>query len=228
MNIEAITVESTVLRRRAAVHAALADEHRLALVELLHVSDRTPGDLAELVGLGSNLVAHHLGVLEAAGLVARSRSEGDARRRYVTLLVAPDEVLAPGPRLVAREVLFVCTRNAARSQLAAALWHARTGLPARSAGAAPAGAVDAGAVAVAGELDIDLSAAVPQGWHDLDAAPDLVVSVCDRAHEAGPPFDVPLVHWSVPDPADHDRAAHRAVVAQLADRVERLARQVGA
>jgi len=216
------------LSRRAAVHAALGDPARLAVVDALRLSDRTPGELAAATDLASNLLAHHLGVLEDVGLVRRQRSEGDGRRRYVHLLVDPLELLAPRVAVRGEHVLFVCSRNAARSQLAAALWTRRTGRPAASAGATPAPAVDAEAVAVARSHGLDLSAARPLGWDAVGATPDLVVSVCDRAREARPPFDAPLVHWSVPDPAGHGPEAFEAALADLEPRVDRLARQVAA
>lgn len=216
------------LAHRAAVHAALGDPARLAVVDALRLSDRTPGELAVATDLGSNLLAHHLGVLEDAGLVRRQRSEGDGRRRYVHLVVDPLELLAPAVAVRGEHVLFVCSRNAARSQLAAALWTRRTGRHATSAGATPAPAVDADAVAVAAAHGLDLAGARPLGWDAVASPPDLVVSVCDRAREARPPFDAPLVHWSVPDPAGHGRAAFEAALADLEPRVERLARQVAA
>jgi ArsR family transcriptional regulator, arsenate/arsenite/antimonite-responsive transcriptional repressor / arsenate reductase (thioredoxin) len=218
------------LERRAAVHRALGDPHRLAIVDALRLSDRAPSELAAHTGLGSNLVAFHLGVLEAAEVVERGPSEGDARRRYVHLHRDVLTALTPRPSLVADDVVFVCTANSARSQLAAALWQRRTGLRARSAGSAPAAAVHPLAVATAADHGLDLTAAVPRGYPDLGTPPDLLVSVCDRAREGGLPFDVPALHWSVPDPVTGDRAAFDAALQELAARVDVLAasRQVAA
>src|SRR5690606_34812826 len=117
---------------RAGVHRALGDERRLQIVDALQASDYTPGELAAITGLSTNLLAFHLGVLEAAGLVVRTESSGDARRRYVTLAMDPwgtlrAEATVPSERV--ETVLFVCTANAARSQLAAQVWHERTQLP---------------------------------------------------------------------------------------------------
>ena len=121
------------LVRRAEVHAALGDPVRLAIADLLVCSDRSPGEIASLMGLASNLLAHHLGVLEAAGVVQRSASASDGRRKYVRLAIADLAAFLGQPR-PPDHVLFLCTRNSARSQLAAALWTARTGYPATSAG----------------------------------------------------------------------------------------------
>ena len=139
---------------RAARHAALGDPARLAIVDELVWSDRAPAELGRRLGLGSNLLAHHLAVLESAGLVDRSRSSGDGRRRYVHLRHGALADLVPGGpgsgagRCPAEpsEVLFVCTHNSARSQLAAVLWTALTGGPAASAGTHPAERVHRGAV----------------------------------------------------------------------------------
>ena len=73
------------LEARAATYAALGDPHRLAIVEELVLSDRAPSELGERFGLESNLLAHHLRVLEAVGLIERVTSDGDRRRRYLRL-----------------------------------------------------------------------------------------------------------------------------------------------
>ena len=78
------------LAQRAAIHGVLADRHRLEIVDELAMSDRSPSELGISLGIGSNLLAHHLRVLEEAGIVERLASAGDARRRYVRLV--PDAV----------------------------------------------------------------------------------------------------------------------------------------
>lgn len=211
------------LERRAAMYRALGDVHRLAIVDALRLSDRTPGELGALTATASNLLAHHLDVLEAAEMITRAPSQGDGRRRYVRLRrEALRELVRPAARIVADDVLFVCTQNAARSQLAAGLWQRRTGRTARSAGRQPADAVHPLAREVARAHGIELPS-VPRSYDAIDPPPDLVVSVCDRAHEAGVPFDVATLHWSVPDPATGDRPAFEAAFAELADRVDVLA-----
>jgi ArsR family transcriptional regulator, arsenate/arsenite/antimonite-responsive transcriptional repressor / arsenate reductase (thioredoxin) len=211
------------LERRAAVHRALGEPHRLTIVDALRLSDRSPSELCVRTGLGTNLVAFHLGVLEEAEVVERSPSEGDARRRYVRLHRDVLMALTPQPTLVANDVVFVCTANSARSQLAAALWRRRTGLGARSAGSEPARRVHPLAIATAAEHGLDLSTTVPRGYDDLATPPDLVVSVCDRAREGGLPFDVPALHWSVPDPVVGDRTAFDAAFRELTGRIDVLA-----
>jgi protein-tyrosine-phosphatase len=212
------------LAARAKAHAALADPHRLAIVDALALGDRTPGELGEVVDVPTNLLAHHLRVLDEAGLTERRASSGDGRRRYVVL--HPDRMgaLVPAHPVAAGNVLFVCTRNSARSPFAAALWRRRTGQPADSAGADPAPHVHRSAVRAARWLGIELSGETPKGYEAVTAAPDLVVSVCDRAREAGMPFDAATLHWSVPDPvADGRRTAFAAAFAEISRRIERLA-----
>jgi protein-tyrosine-phosphatase len=203
------------------MHAALGDSVRLAIVEDLAASDRSPKELSERFGLATNLLSHHLDVLDHAGLIERFVSDGDKRRRYVRLLRAPLTELGIATARPAGSALFVCSHNSARSQLAAALWCARTGQPARSAGTHPAERVHRGAVAAAARAGIDLSDAVPRLLEDPSIA-DVVVTVCDRAHEEldpGPSW----WHWSIPDPAETATdAAFDAVVADLDARIAAL------
>jgi len=208
---------------RAARHAALGDSMRLAIVDELFTSDRAPIELRRRLGLESNLLAHHPDVLERVGLVERSRSSGDGRRRYVHLRSGVIDSLGAGPDLAPAPALFVCTANSARSQLAAAIWCDLTGEPALSAGTHPAARVHPGAVAAARRAGLDLHSAVPRTLADVGPTPPLVVTVCDRAHEElSPPVE--WWHWSVPDPVGADRPeAFDAVVADLTSRIERVA-----
>src|SRR5690349_11222611 len=174
------------------------------MIDALALGDLTAHEVAAVAGIEMNLAAHHLATLERAGLVERRVSEGDRRRRYVTLKPeALDAVLRrPGPTSpppVGR-VLFVCTHNSARSQFAAALWRRRAGGAAGSAGTEPVRRVHPQAVRAAGRRGVDLAGAAPRGYDDVTEQPTLVVSVCDRARESGIPFDAPSLHWSVPDP----------------------------
>lgn len=205
--------------QRAERHAALGDPLRLTIVEELFASDRSPVELRRRLGMESNLLAHHLDVLERVGLIERSRSSGDGRRRYVHLLPGALEGLRPGHPVPAATALFVCSANSARSQLAAALWERATGAPAISAGTHPADRVHAGAVSAARRAGLDLSDAVPQDLEAIESVPPLVVTVCDRAHEE---LDAPedWLHWSVPDPVPvGTNAAFDAAVIELDDRI---------
>ena len=210
------------LQQRAQRYAALGEPLRLAMVDELTRCDRTSLELQQLTGLSSNLVAYHLDVLEAAGLIQRCPSSGDRRRRYVFLRPgAVDEILVPRP-LTPQPALFICTRNSARSQLAAALWRQLTSAPAVSAGTDPAPRVHRGAVAAARRAGLDLTAGEPRHLDEIIDVPELIVTVCDRAHEelAAPPA---WLHWSVPDPvAVAKPAAFDAAVGHLRRRITTL------
>jgi protein-tyrosine-phosphatase len=214
------------LDRRVAVHAALADGHRLQIVDELAVSDRSPSDLAGSLSIPSNLLAHHLDVLAQAGLIERVQSAGDGRRRYVRLVpgafAGPSE---PAMTVAARHVLFVCTANTARSQMAAAVWNDRHDIPASSAGTRPAERVREEAVEAAARAGLDLGAAGTRSVEDVTEHPDLVVTVCDVAHEElhTIPRGAQLLHWSIPDPAGRPAPAYDDALAQIISRVETLA-----
>lgn len=210
------------LIRRAAMHAALGEPARLAIVDELAVTDRSPKELGARLGLPSNLLAHHLDVLEQAGLVVRFASAGDGRRKYVRLVREPLRLLtASGPRRPRGEMLFVCTANSARSQLAAALWSARSGRPSRSAGTHPAPRVHPGAIGAARRAGIALEQAVPRLVGEI-AADTQVVTVCDQAHEELAPT-TDWWHWSIPDPVSIGTgAAFDAVVADLDARISTI------
>lgn len=211
------------ISQRAAVHAALGDETRLRLVDALWLNDRSPLDLHGLLGIDTNLLAHHLGVLDAAGVIQRRASGGDGRRRYVTARWEVLEGLLPPRRLDVTSVLFICSHNSARSQFAEALLSSRAQVSAQSAGFGPSGQVHPKAVKVAGERGLDLSGAHPKPYSEVTGSPDLVVSVCDRACEAPIPFEGPRMHWSVPDPVETNRIdGFREAFDEVARRVDRL------
>ncbi|HEU4321424.1 MAG TPA: helix-turn-helix domain-containing protein [Acidimicrobiia bacterium] len=210
------------LQTRASRHLAMGDSRRLAIVDELSSGDRAVTELAQLVGLPSNLVAHHLEVLESAGLIERHVSEGDRRRKYVTLRW--DRVpLAPTPLVSPATVAFVCTHNSARSQFAAALWHAVTGAEVASAGTEPSAVIHPKALRVASEHGVDLTGRTPSGYDTIPWRPDLVISVCDRALEEGVPEAEKQLHWSVPDPVRVGTLdSFRSAFGDIAQRIGRL------
>lgn len=218
------------LAQRAAIHGVLADPHRLEIVDELAMSDRSPSELGISLGIGSNLLAHHLRVLEEAGIVERLASAGDARRRYVRLVHDAVSMIAePVATLVARRVLFVCTANSARSQLAAAVWNARHEVPASSAGTRPAERVRGEAVEAAARAGLDLRGAQTRSIDEVTDDPDLVVTVCDIAHEEvrSLPANANLLHWSIPDPArGRSPSAFDRALGRITARVEILAPHV--
>jgi protein-tyrosine-phosphatase/DNA-binding transcriptional ArsR family regulator len=210
------------LSLRARRHAALGDPLRLQITESLLLSDRSPSELAASLGISSNLLAHHLGVLSDAGIVRRTVSDGDHRRRYVRA----DLQVARGLGLMAAvgptPMVFVCTHNSARSQLAAAMWARAAGAPAASGGTHPADRVRPGAIAVARRAGLDLRNAIPRSLDGIDLTGAQVVTVCDRAHEE---LDSASTwwHWSIPDPVLSDSPkAYEAAFRQIASRITTL------
>jgi protein-tyrosine-phosphatase len=163
-------------------------------------------------------------VLERVGLIERTVSAGDRRRRYVRLRhqVLGDLALVTARRRRGR-ALFVCTHNSARSQLAAALWRQRTGDDATSAGTHPAERIHPGAVAAARRAGIELNGAAPRALQAGDFDAEVTVTVCDRAHEE---LQAPTewLHWSIADPVEAGtRRAFDTALAELDDRITTIA-----
>ncbi|WP_127506268.1 helix-turn-helix domain-containing protein [Actinoplanes solisilvae] len=216
--------DASSLQTRARVHAALGEPARLAIVDALTLGDASPGEIARDLAMPTNLVAHHLKVLQDAGLIVRTRSEGDRRRTYLRL--QPDVLasLTPPALQDARRVVFVCTHNSARSQLAAALWRDRIGGAVASAGTKPAARVHPRAVKIAHRHGLRLDPTGTADVADVVHDGDLVIAVCDNAHEdlTGPVR--PRLHWSVPDPVRvNTDAAFEAAYRDLAQRIDRVA-----
>ncbi len=231
------------LVRRARVHAALADPMRLRIVDMLSLSDASPKELQAVLGVGSNLLAHHVRLLEDTGLVVRHRSQADRRRNYLQLVPSTVErLLAPAAATTpVRRVVFVCTANSARSQLATALWQATSAVPATSAGTHPGKIIASQAVAAATKHGLTLADTRPKHLDAVLRHDDFVVTVCDNAHEelprGAPPaspdrlsragtegIGVRRLHWSVPDPVRvGTEEAFDATLNDLASRVAHLA-----
>jgi len=205
-----MNAESSV-ERRAAVHAALADRSRLQIVDHLGVGDASARELQAVVGIPSNLLAHHLRVLERAGLVRRHRSEADRRRSYLHLIHEELDGLLPSGLTPVPRVVFVCTANSARSQLAAALWARSSTVPVASAGTHPAPKIARGALSTARRHGLRLASAGPTPLVEILRRDDFVVTVCDNAHEeldrVGRSDRSRRLHWSVPDPVPAGTAA---------------------
>ncbi|ABU58399.1 metalloregulator ArsR/SmtB family transcription factor [Roseiflexus castenholzii] len=223
----------------------LGDETRWRLIGELRWSDRQVGELCERLDLPQNLVSYHLGVLRQAGLVRAHRSDADGRVLYYALDLAALQrqiqsissalalpTRAAPPSSMDGPVLFICTRNSARSQIAEAwLRHLSGGrIITRSAGTAPA-SVQPLAIQVMAEAGIDIGYQRAKRIADvIEPAPAVVVTVCDLAREeCSATLDAPLcLHWSIPDPvavsgSESERlAAFRAARDELRLRVEGL------
>jgi protein-tyrosine-phosphatase/DNA-binding transcriptional ArsR family regulator len=221
------------------MHAALGEPVRLAIVDQLVLGDASPGELGARFEMPTNLLAHHLKVLAEAGVVRRVRSEGDRRRQYVQLRLDDEAVAALtrfpsaapwGPAGRPGRVVFVCTANSARSQLASAVWRRLSPVPVLSAGTHPAERVHPAAVETGRRHGLDLSAATTNQVEGITDPGDLVVAVCDNAHEelaaAAPGAGGPRtwLHWHIADPvrAGGDKAFETAY-SEISERVGRLA-----
>jgi protein-tyrosine-phosphatase/DNA-binding transcriptional ArsR family regulator len=198
---------------------------RWRLLGELTRSDRAVRELTERVEEPQNLVSYHLRRLRDGGLVHAHRSAADGRDSYYAIdlvecerqLQAAGRALHPALSLTPahpmtqrarrrqRRVLFLCTGNSARSQIAEALVERSSG---GAVGAASAGShpkpLHPNAIRVMRERGVDISGnrtkhldeLVPQRF-------DMVVTLCDRVREVCPEFPSrpELVHWSLPDPA---------------------------
>jgi protein-tyrosine-phosphatase len=199
---------------------------RWRLLSELGRSDRTVQELTGLVDEPQNLVSYHLGKLRAARIVSARRSSADRRGAYYTvdltrvrsLLAASGTALHPGLQLVpppparARRraararVLFLCTGNSARSQMAEALVQVRSGglVEAHSAGSHPKPLHPLAVRAMREEHRIDLAGRRSKHLSVFAQQRfDRVISLCDRVREVCPEFPgrPETVHWSIPDPA---------------------------
>ena len=213
---------STVeLEARARAYAALGDPSRLAIIDLLANADLASGELANQLNLPTNLIAHHLRVLEEAGLVVRRRSEGDGRRKYVTRTQACNQLMGAGRIPRPHKVAFVCSQNSARSQLAESYWRTVSDIPVVSGGTHPASRVHPRAVTVGRRHGLDLTASRPRLAADVLSGDELVIAVCDRAYED---LDSRPLHWSIADPAlGESNEAFEGAFDDITGRITRLA-----
>ena len=234
----------------------LGHELRWRLVEALSRSDRRVQELVAMVGEPANLVSYHLRCLRDRALVRERRSAADGRDIYYSLdlerlrglYLATGETLHPGiapsPRPaagVARKrqrpvrVLFLCTHNSARSQMAEAILRnlaaeAAVEFDVHSAGTA-ATRVHPLAVATMAERGIDIGAHRSKHMDELAGERfDYVITVCDNARESCPVFPgaPERIHWSIPDPAavegsqETRRRAFRGAADDLTTRIRYL------
>ena len=221
------------------------------LRELVH-SDRAVRELTELLDARQNLVSYHLMQLGSAGVVRSRHSSADRRDRYYAIdlkrcgellqvsgaSLHPALQLVPAPQAAARvsdrsrrrrRVLFLCTGNSARSQMAEALLVRMSdgAVDAASAGSNPK-PLHPNAVRVMQKRGIDISGNRTKHLAEFASQRfNVVITLCDRVREVCPEFPShpDLVHWSVPDPAlagPHDRVTHQAfeqVAAELETRL---------
>jgi ArsR family transcriptional regulator, arsenate/arsenite/antimonite-responsive transcriptional repressor / arsenate reductase (thioredoxin) len=224
----------------------LGDPVRWQLIVELGRSDRRVGELVRLVGRPQNVVSYHLAQFRHAGIVSARRSAADGRDVYYRAdLVRCRELLgeagpslhpglSPAParpadsraRRARPRVLFLCTGNSARSQIAEALVEHRSAgtVEARSAGSHPK-ALHPNAVRVMAERGIDIAGRPTKPLRRFARSRfDRVVTLCDRVREICPEFPgSPIAaHWSMADPAtsgDGDSATY-AAFRHVADEID--------
>jgi protein-tyrosine-phosphatase/DNA-binding transcriptional ArsR family regulator len=199
---------------------------RWRLLRELTRSDRAVRELTERLREPQSLVSYHLRRLRDGGLVSARRSAADGRDSYYAIdltcceqqLQTTSGALHPGLRLTPappmphavrrarrRRVLFLCTGNSARSQIAEALLeHTSAGaVGAASAGSHPK-SLHPNAVRVMRSRGLDISGNRTKHLNEFVSQRfDLVITLCDRVREVCPEFPAhpELVHWSMPDPA---------------------------
>jgi ArsR family transcriptional regulator, arsenate/arsenite/antimonite-responsive transcriptional repressor / arsenate reductase (thioredoxin) len=216
----------------------LSHELRWRLVTALARSDYHVQELVRFLGQPQNLVSYHLKRLRSEHLVTERRSTADRRDVYYSLdldrlrelYLSTGEAIHPGLGPVSPEwetearqtnrtptrVLFLCTQNSARSQLAEGILRHLGGdrVEVFSAGSEPS-SIHPEAVRVLSSLGIVAS---PQQAKHLDLYRgqhfDYLITVCDRVRETCPAFpgDPERIHWSFPDPVlvEDEEARRRA------------------
>jgi protein-tyrosine-phosphatase/DNA-binding transcriptional ArsR family regulator len=208
----------------------LADPLRWQLLDELGRSDRRVGELCELVDRPQSLVSYHLRALRNGGLVTARRSAADGRdtyyrgdvSRWADVLRAAGGALHPAIDLerhdrppparrrgrAATRILFLCTGNSSRSQMAEALLTTMTdgAVVARSAGSAPK-PLHPSAVRVMSDRGIDIAGCRSKHLDRFaNERFDRVITLCDKVREVCPEFpgQPTTAHWSMADPATDD------------------------
>jgi ArsR family transcriptional regulator, arsenate/arsenite/antimonite-responsive transcriptional repressor / arsenate reductase (thioredoxin) len=226
---------------------------RWQLLSELARSDRRVGELCELTGERQNLVSYHLRQLRGGGLVWARRSIADGRDTYYALdlercaqslagvggslhpalagrqVAGPDDVSPISTRAGRTpRLLFVCTGNSARSQMAEALaLHLSGGtVEAASAGISPK-QLHPSAVRVMRRRGLDIAGSRAKHISELEGQRfDRMITLCDRARENCPEFP-DAIHWSTPDPAaESGMEAFERVAAELETRIAYLLKSI--
>jgi protein-tyrosine-phosphatase/DNA-binding transcriptional ArsR family regulator len=210
-----------------AILKLVAHEVRWNLLATLVNSDYRVHELVARLKKPMNLISYHLRLLREAALVQERRSSADARdvyysvdlERFQTLYKAAAASLHPlladpvpayaaqttGSSQPPTRVLFLCTHNSARSQMAEAMLRHWGGTRVKvfSAGPKPA-TVHPKAIERLQSEEIDTSGLYSKHLDQFRGQEfDYIITVCDRARESCPVFpgDPEQIHWSFPDPA---------------------------
>jgi protein-tyrosine-phosphatase len=199
----------------------LAHTIRWQIVAALAHSDYRVQELEMRLARPQNLVSYHLRLLREGGVVGERRSSADGRDAYYTLhldnlraayqaggaALHPALACTTNPETTPARpyrILFLCTHNSARSQLAEGLMRAAGGerVEVFSAGNQVT-AVHPLAIRAAAARGLDISQQRAKPMDEFVGQPfDAIITVCDRVREVCPVFpgDPPHIHWSLPDP----------------------------
>lgn len=232
----------------------LAHDIRWRILLALSQSDRKVEELVKQIKQPHNLISYHLKLLRNKQLVSEHRSAADGRdiyysldlERFRTLYFQTGTSIHPAlsepvsaPQLVEADtkspkirILFLCTHNSARSQMAEGILRQAAGdrVDVFSAGNEPT-PIHPLAIQVMSEIGIDIRQQQPKHLNQfLGQNFDYIVTVCDRVRESCPVFpgDPEQIHWSFPDPAavEGDRQtqekAFSDTASQLKIRIEYL------
>lgn len=223
----------------------LSHELRWSMVQALTLGDYRVNELVTMMDQPLNTVSYHLKLLREGNLIAMRPSEADGRDNYYSLDLdqlgewyrAAGFALHPSvmePEVAERHVpsstrvLFVCTHNSARSQMAEGLLRHLSGgqIQVKSAGSQPT-TVHSDAIRTMASMGIDIREQQSSGFDDvINDSFDVVITVCDRAREVCPAFpgEGQHIHWGFPDPAaieetDERQRAFTDVARRLRSRV---------
>ena len=198
---------------------------RWNLLTSLAQSDLRVQELVSILQESQNLVSYHLKLLSEYNLVHERHSSADGREIYYSLdldrvrnlFFASGAALHPSLKLSdpfgidryvgqSVRVLFMCTHNSARSQIAEGIlrWRSHGDIAAFSAGTEPT-SIHPSAIQIMSEMGIDIRNQRSKHLNEfLDEHFDYIITVCDRARENCPifPGTPEMIHWSFPDPID--------------------------
>jgi protein-tyrosine-phosphatase/DNA-binding transcriptional ArsR family regulator len=237
----------TFVRQAPDFIKLLANDLRWSVLKALTIGDFQVNELVTLVQQPMNLVSYHLKQMRDDGLVTTRRSEADGRDVYYSLewehlrqmyrdagialhpAVGFGSLPSPAVQLKRQGILFVCTHNSARSQMAEGILRSLTHgqLDVFSAGSEPT-AVHPNAIATMRKFGTDITSQRSRSLSEFEGQTfDFVITVCDKAREVCPTFPGTGVqmHWGFADPVgiqdDQARAEFFDYIAQrLKSRLE--------
>jgi ArsR family transcriptional regulator, arsenate/arsenite/antimonite-responsive transcriptional repressor / arsenate reductase (thioredoxin) len=243
-NATAYSDKSSLIFLQLAAHPL-----RWRLLSELARSDRHVDELTRLLGRPQNLVSYHLGRLRDGQLIRTRKSSADPQDTYYSadlarcreLLARAGTALHLGmgspdewdsyPALPRVRILFLCTGNSTRSQIAEAfVEQVASQAEAVSAGSHPR-TLHPNTIRVMHEHGIDISSRTTKHMSEFVGQNfDYVISLCDRVREVCPEFpgNPEFTHWSIPDPAlegDTEEETYQAfqrVAAEIKTRVRFL------